>query len=97
MVKNNKILKPLVSSLFIFVLLFSFTLNVLAENKTEETKPGTGKLKVSQVEKADKDIYSAMIQVCWYVMAFCNDALPDEDEDFASFFSGFISQPKIKR
>ncbi len=37
MIKNNKILKPLLSSVFIFVLLFSFTLNVLAENKTEET------------------------------------------------------------
>ena len=52
---------------------------------------------VTGLVKANKDIYSAMIQVCWYVMAFCNDALPDEDEDFASFFSGFISQPKIKR
>ena len=37
MIKNNRILKPLLSSIFIFVLLFSFTLNVLAENKTEET------------------------------------------------------------
>ena len=81
------------------VLPFLRTENFIAEvqNITVETIPGTGKLKVGQVVKADKDIYSAMIQVCWYVMAFCNDALPDEDEDFASFFSGFISQPKIKR
>ena len=81
------------------VLPFLRTENFISEvqNITVETIPGTGKLKVGQVVKADKDIYSATIQVCWYVMTFCNDALPDEDEDFASFFSGFISQPKIKR
>ena len=81
------------------VLPFLRTENFISEvqNITVETIPGTGKLKIGQVVKADKDIYSAMIQVCWYVMTFCNDALPDEDEDFASFFSGFISQPKIKR
>ena len=81
------------------VLPFLRTENFISEvqNITVETIPGTGKLKIAQVVRADKDIYSAMIQVCWYVMTFCNDALPDEDEDFASFFSGFISQPKIKR
>ena len=81
------------------VLPFLRTENFISEvqNITVETIPGTGKLKIGQVVKADKDIYSATIQVCWYVMTFCNDALPDEDEDFASFFSGFISQPKIKR
>ena len=81
------------------VLPFLRTENFISEvqNITVETIPGTGKLKIGQVVRADKDIYSAMIQVCWYVMTFCNDALPDEDEDFASFFSGFISQPKIKR
>ena len=81
------------------VLPFLRTENFISEvqNITVETIPGTGKLKIGQVVRADKDIYSAMIQVCWYVMTFCNDVLPDEDEDFASFFSGFISQPKIKR
>lgn len=81
------------------VLPFLRTENFISEvqNITVETIPGTGKLKIGQVVRADKDIYSAMIQVCWYVMTFCNDALPDEDEDFASFFSAFISQPKIKR
>ena len=81
------------------VLPFLRTENFISEvqNITVETIPGTGKLKIGQVVRADKDIYSATIQVCWYVMTFCNDALPDEDEDFASFFSGFISQPKIKR
>ena len=81
------------------VLPYLRTENFIAEvqNITVETIPGTGKLKIGQVVKADKDIYSAMIQVCWYVMTFCNDALPEDDNDFASFFSGFISKPKIKR
>lgn len=81
------------------VLPFLRTENFISEvqNITVETIPGTGKLKIGQVVRADKDIYSAMIQVCWYVMTFCNDALPEEDDDFASFFSSFISRPKIKR
>ena len=81
------------------VLPFLRTENFISEvqNITVETIPGTGKLKIGQVVRADKDIYSAMIQVCWYVMTFCNDSIQEEDEDFASFFSSFIARPKIKR
>ena len=54
------------------VLPFLRTENFISEvqNITVETIPGTGKLKIGQVVKADKDIYSATIQVCWYVMTF---------------------------
>ena len=67
------------------------------QNLTVEQIPGSGKLKIGQLVRADKDIFSAVEMGSWYIMKFKNNGYEEEEEDFASVFSSMISQPIIRR
>ena len=67
------------------------------QNLTVEQIPGSGKLKIGQLIRADKDIFSAVEMGSWYIMKFKNNGYEEEEEDFASVFSSMISQPIIRR
>lgn len=79
------------------VLPFLRTENFIAEvqNITVQQIPGKSTLKIGQLTKADKDIFSALEMVCWYIMAECNRVTDIEQEDVASAFSMMIRKPKI--
>ena len=67
------------------------------QNLTVEQIPGSGKLKIGQLVRADKDIFSAVEMGSWYIMKFKNNGYEEQEEDFASVFSSMISQPIIRR
>ena len=67
------------------------------QNLTVEQIPGSGKLKIGQLVRADKDIFSAVEMGSWYIMKFKNNGYEEEEEDFASVFGNMIRQPVIRR
>ena len=67
------------------------------QNLTVEQIPGSGKLKIGQLVRADKDIFSAVEMGSWYIMKFKNNGYEEEEEDFASVFGSMIRQPVIRR
>ena len=67
------------------------------QNLTVEQIPGSGKLKIGQLVRADKDIFSAVEMGSWYIMKFKNNGYEEEEEDFASVFGTMIRQPVIRR
>ena len=81
------------------VLPFLRTENFISEvqNLTVETIPGSGRLKIGQVVKADKDIFSAIEMGAWYIMKFRNNGYEEEEEDFASVFASMIRKPVIRK
>ena len=81
------------------VLPFLRTENFISEvqNLTVETIPGSGKLKIGQVVRADKDIFSAIEMGAWYIMKFRNNGYEEEEEDYASVFASMMRQPVIRR
>ena len=81
------------------ILPFLRTENFISEvqNLTVETIPGSGKLKIGQVVRADKDIFSAVEMGAWYIMKFRNNGYDEEEEDFASAFASMIRQPVIRK
>lgn len=66
------------------------------ENLTVEQIPGTNKLKVGQLVRADKDIFSATQMVCWYIMKYCNDSYEEEEEDVISVLRTMVRKPRIR-
>lgn len=81
------------------VLPFLRTENFIGEvqNLTVEPIQGTSKLKIGQLVKADKDIFSAVEMGAWYIMTYCNNGHEEEDVDMAAFFRAGFSKPKFLR
>ena len=81
------------------ILPFLRTENFIGEvqNLTVEQIPGSNKLKIGQLVKADKDIFSAVEQGAWYIMTYCNTGYEEEDIDLASFFKSGFSKPVIRK
>ena len=81
------------------ILPFLRTENFIGEvqNLTVEQIPGSNKLKIGQLVKADKDIFSAVEQGAWYIMTYCNTGYEEEDIDLASFFKSGFSSPIIRK
>ena len=67
------------------------------QNVSVEQIEGSRKLKVTQLVRADKDIFSAVQMGCWYIMNFKNN-IEDEEEDIdlAEFFKGMMRKPRIR-
>ena len=80
------------------VLPFLRTENLIAEvqNLTVEQIPSSNKLKVGQLVRMDKDIYSSLLYLMHYIMAECNSSYEEEEEDIMSVLRGMIRKPKIR-
>ena len=80
------------------ILPFLRTENFIGEvqNLTVEQIPGSSKLKIGQLVRADKDIFSAVEMGSWYIMKHCNDSYEEEEEDIMSVLRGMIRKPKIR-
>lgn len=80
------------------VLPYLRTENFIAEvqNITVEPIPSTNKLKVGQLVRADKDIFSSIEMTCWYIMKHCNDSFEEEEEDIVSVLRTMVRKPKIR-
>ena len=80
------------------VLPFLRTENLIAEvqNLTVEQIPSSNKLKVGQLVRMDKDIYSSLLYLMHYIMAECNSSYEEEEEDIVSVLRGMIRKPKIR-
>ena len=74
------------------------TENFIAEvqNLTVEAIPSTNKLKVGQLVRADKDIFSSIEMTCWYIMKHCNDSYEEEEEDVISVLRTMVRKPRIR-
>ena len=82
------------------ILPFLRTENFIGEvqNITVETIPGSGRLKVGQLVRADKDIFSAIEMGAWYIMKWCNTGFEEEQEvDLKKFFKTGFSKPTIRK
>lgn len=81
------------------ILPFLRTENFIGEvqNLTVEQIPGSNKLKIGQLVKADKDIFSAVEQGAWYIMTYCNTGYEEEDVDLTTFFKSGFSKPIIRK
>ena len=80
------------------VLPYLRTENFIAEvqNITVEPIPSTNKLKVGQLVRADKDIFSSIEMTCWYIMKHCNDSFEEEEEDIISVLKTMVRKPRIR-
>ena len=80
------------------VLPYLRTENFISEvqNLTVEQIPGSNKLKIGQLVRADKDIFSAIEMGSWYIMKHCNSSYEEEEEDIMSVLRGMIRKPKIR-
>lgn len=80
------------------VLPYLRTENLIAEvqNLTVEQIPSSNKLKVGQLVRMDKDIYSSLLYNLWYIMSECNSSHEEEEEDIMSVLRGMIRKPKIR-
>lgn len=80
------------------VLPYLRTENFISEvqNLTVEQVQGSNKLKVGQLVKADKDIFSATEMVSWYIMKHCNNSYEEEEEDVISVLRGMVRKPRIR-
>ena len=81
------------------ILPFLRTENFITEvqNLTVEQIIGSGKLKIGQLVRADKDIYSAICYGLSYIMKNCDNNRDDEDEDLASFLGSMFVAPVTRR
>lgn len=80
------------------VLPFLRTENFVAEvqNLCVEQIQGSSKLKITQLVKADKDIFSALEMGSWYIMRYKNVGYEEEEEvDYHSIFKSMIRKPNI--
>lgn len=80
------------------VLPYLRTENFISEvqNLTVEQIPGSSKLKIGQLVRADKDIFSAVEMGSWYIMKHCNDSYEEEEEDIISVLRTMVRRPKIR-
>ena len=80
------------------VLPFLRTENLIAEvqNLTVEQIPSTNKLKINQLVRADKDIYSALLYGLWVIMSEYNSSIEEEEEDVVSVLRGMVRKPRIR-
>ena len=80
------------------VLPFLRTENLIAEvqNLTVEQIPSTNKLKINQLVRADKDIYSALLYGLWVIMSEYNTSIEEEEEDVVSVLRGMVRKPRIR-
>lgn len=80
------------------ILPFLRTENFISEvqNLTVEQIPNTKKLKVGQLVRADKDIFSSLQMCCWYIMKHCNTSVEEEEEDVISVLRGMVRKPRIR-
>ena len=80
------------------VLPYLRTENFISEvqNLIVEQIPGSNKLKIGQLVRADKDIFSAIEMGSWYIMKHCNSSYEEEEEDIMSVLRGMIRKPKIR-
>lgn len=80
------------------ILPFLRTENFIGEvqNLTVEQIPGSGKLKINQLVKADKDIFSAVEMGSWYIMKHRNFGYEEEqDVDYHAVFKSLMRKPNI--
>ena len=80
------------------ILPFLRTENFISEvqNLTVQQIPSSNKLKVDQLVRADKDIYSAMLYGLWVIMSEYNSSLEEEEEDIISVLRFMVRKPKIR-
>ena len=80
------------------VLPFLRTETLIAEvqNLTVEQIPSTNKLKINQLVRADKDIYSALLYGLWVIMSEYNSSIEEEEEDVVSVLRGMVRKPRIR-
>nr|DAQ66931.1 MAG TPA: large terminase [Caudoviricetes sp.] len=80
------------------VLPYLRTENFIAEvqNLTVEAIPSSNKLKIGQLVRADKDIFSAVEMGSWYIMKHCNDSYEEEEEDVISVLRTMVRKPRIR-
>lgn len=80
------------------VLPFLRTENFISEvqNLTVQQIPSSNKLKVEQLVRADKDIYSAMLYGIWVIMSEYNTSIEEEDEDVISVLRSMVRKPRIR-
>lgn len=80
------------------VLPFLRTENLIAEvqNLKVEQIPSSNKLRVDQLIKMDKDIYSSLLYNMWYIMSECNDGQEEQEEyDMRALFGSLMRKPNI--
>lgn len=80
------------------ILPFLRTENFISEvqNLTVQQIPSSNKLKVEQLVRADKDIYSAMLYGLWVIMSEYNTSVEEEEEDVISVLRGMVRKPRIR-
>lgn len=79
------------------VLPFLRTENLIAEvqNLTVSTSDTSNKLKIGQLVRMDKDIYSSLLYNMWYVMNECNTGQDEPQENYLEVFKSLMRKPDI--
>lgn len=98
---NNALDIPDIEYLTSEVLPYLRTENFIMEVQNVTVVPieGTGKLKIGQLMSMDKDLFSAVEMVCWYIMKFRNAIEVNEydDEELRRVLRKTVTKPRIRR